>query len=78
MAHFTLEMSNIQRSLSYGLLSLITSTPVAGGIPAPGLREDEEEEGNLGTKGLMNCEGAWCWREDCEGTYLKSLCNLFQ
>ncbi|KIJ36730.1 hypothetical protein M422DRAFT_179049 [Sphaerobolus stellatus SS14] len=66
-------MSNAQRLLSYGLLSLITSTPIAGGTPAPGLREEEEDDNNSSTKGLVNSEGAWCWREECEGTRIDCL-----
>lgn len=63
-------MSNAERLLSYSLLSLITSTPIASSsIP----EEDEDEDGELdasrkGKKlGLMNSDGAWCWREDCQG-----------
>lgn len=64
------EVSNVQRLLSYGLLSLITSTPIAGRGPAPSLVEDDEDEGESSRtrKGLMNDEGSWCWREECEGT----------
>ncbi|KAF8591301.1 hypothetical protein K439DRAFT_1327615 [Ramaria rubella] len=62
-----LEMSNMQRLLSYGLLSLITSTPIAGGSPIPGMGDDDSEDDlNSSRKGLMNNEGAWCWREGCE------------
>lgn len=63
---FPSEMSTVHRLLSYGFLSLITSKPIAGEIP-PGLHEEEEEETNTSAKGLMNRDGAWCWREDCEG-----------
>jgi hypothetical protein len=67
-------MSNVQRLFSYGLLSLITSTPIAGGSPTPGLQEDDEDDGEDHTrKGLMNDEGAWCWREECEGMACCSL-----
>ena len=65
-------MSNVQRLLSYGLLSLITSTPIAGGNPTPGLGEDDEDEdesSHSSRKGLMDDEGAWCWRQECEGRY---------
>ncbi|KAF8521008.1 hypothetical protein JB92DRAFT_2807841 [Gautieria morchelliformis] len=62
-----LEMSNVQRLFSYGLLSLITSTPIAGGSSTPGIgKVDEDDEENHTRKGLMNDEGAWCWQEECE------------
>lgn len=72
-------MSNVQRLLSYGLLSLITSTSIAGGGPAPGLDEDDDEEdgSSHSRKGLMNAEGAWCWREECEGMKILRAVGLF-
>ena len=70
-------MSNAERLLSYSLLSLITSTPL--GDPSAHLNgEDEEEEGQEDdnevkkrskTHGLLNKDGAWCWKEDCSGMY---------
>lgn len=58
----------MQRLLSYGLLSLITSTPIAGGNPTPGLGDGEDEsDSSRSRKGLMNDEGSWCWHEECEG-----------
>jgi len=63
----------MQRLLSYGILSLITSTPIAGGSPTPGLGEDEEEEGTSRFRqGVTNDEGTWCWREECEGSFTSS------
>jgi len=66
-----LEMSKYQRLLSYSLLSLITSTPLASAPQQPnGLtHEDEEEEEDTSRKGLLNADAAWCWRENCEGTF---------
>ena len=29
--------------------------------------EEEEEEENTSRVGLLNSEGAWCWREHCDG-----------
>lgn len=59
-------MSNAERILSYSLLSLITSKPLASSSTV-----DEDEEGLVKrksiAKGLMNEDGAWCWREDCPG-----------
>ncbi|KIP04499.1 hypothetical protein PHLGIDRAFT_75831 [Phlebiopsis gigantea 11061_1 CR5-6] len=58
-----IEMSQAQRLMSYSLLSLITSKPLAqasmAGIP------EEEEDINPKQKGHMNEDGAWCWREGC-------------
>ncbi|KAG8880051.1 hypothetical protein FRB97_001202 [Tulasnella sp. 331] len=73
------EMSAAQRTLSYALLSLITCTPT-NNLPAsptvPSLayamsqwEDDEDEDGEGGDHsrtGLMNDEGAWCWRDGCE------------
>ncbi|KAH9940322.1 PX-domain-containing protein [Amylocystis lapponica] len=61
------EMSKAERLLSYSLLSLITSTPLAS-APTTGIGEDEEdEEDTISTKkGHMNDAGAWCWREGCD------------
>jgi sorting nexin-9/18/33 len=58
-----LEMSKAERLLSYSLLSLITSTPLSS---APEDAEDTPPQRN----GLLNEEGAWCWREDCQGAYM--------
>ncbi|KAF8524273.1 PX-domain-containing protein [Hysterangium stoloniferum] len=60
-----LEMSNSLRLLSYGLLSLITSTPIAGGTATPDAHEEEDELLHR-KQGLMNNENAWCWRDGCE------------
>lgn len=62
-----LEMSNAERLLSYSLLSLITSKPLAS---SHALTEEDGDEGaakEIVRKGLMNGDGAWCWREDCTG-----------
>ena len=73
-------MSKAERLLSYSLLSLITSTPIASASAAsPGTTSDEEGSGTSGQlsekaederKGLMNTDGAWCWREGCSGENL--------
>ena len=58
-------MSKAERLLSYSLLSLISSKPLAS-IP----RTDVDEEGedyDVKTKGLLSEDGAWCWREGCRG-----------
>ncbi|KAJ7211387.1 hypothetical protein GGX14DRAFT_624604 [Mycena pura] len=59
-----IEMSKAERLLSYSLLSLITSQPLAS-APVTGVSE-EEEDYNAKGKGLLNESGAWCWREGCQ------------
>ena len=58
-------MSKAERLLSYSLLSLITSTPWSS-APLTGINEDEEDA-PLHRNGLVNEDGAWCWREGCQG-----------
>ncbi|KDR80060.1 hypothetical protein GALMADRAFT_62609 [Galerina marginata CBS 339.88] len=61
------EMSKAERLLSYSLLSLITSKPMTSSS-APGTTSDEEGENGKSDekkKGLLNNDGAWCWREGC-------------
>ncbi|PPQ86618.1 hypothetical protein CVT25_006802 [Psilocybe cyanescens] len=66
-----IEMSKAERLLSYSLLSLITSKPMASSS-APGTTREEEDASGHSTekngdkkKGLVNSDGAWCWREGC-------------
>ncbi|KAG8955111.1 hypothetical protein FRC04_009568 [Tulasnella sp. 424] len=67
-------MSITTRALSYSLLSLITSTPAESStlsptsptVSYPWETEDDGNDEGSGKKGLMNDEGAWCWRDDCE------------
>jgi len=75
-------MLKAERLLSYSLLSLISAKPIAS-LPSAGVTTREEDlyfqsdrEG-LGeseepkkAKGYVNEQGAWCWREGCEGTPL--------
>ncbi|KAJ7461859.1 hypothetical protein B0H11DRAFT_2056357 [Mycena galericulata] len=58
------EMSKAERLLSYSLLALITSKPLAA-APVTGASEEEEDYNTKG-KGLLNEDGAWCWREGCQ------------
>ncbi|KAF8870696.1 hypothetical protein CPB84DRAFT_1818323 [Gymnopilus junonius] len=63
-----IEMSKAERLLSYSLLSLITSKPMASSSHAPGTTSDEKAENSKDDErntGLMNKDGAWCWREGC-------------
>ncbi|KAF8270474.1 hypothetical protein EI94DRAFT_1777873 [Lactarius quietus] len=75
------EMSKAERLLSYSLLSLITTKPIAT-LPNAGVttREEdsysqsdleeittnEEDKPAKKVNGCVNEEGAWCWREGCE------------
>ena len=83
-------MSKAERLLSYSLLSLITTKPIAT-LPNAGVmtREedaysqsdleevvtDEEDKPVKKSKGCVNEQGAWCWREGCEGSFLKNICS---
>lgn len=57
-------MSKAERLLSYTLLSLITAKP-SSSAPALGAVE-EEENASPQLQGLLNNDGAWCWRDDCQ------------
>lgn len=58
-------MSEAERLLSYSLLALITSKPLAS-APTTGVAEEDEEYTSK-DKGLLTEQGAWCWREGCRG-----------
>ncbi|THH30895.1 hypothetical protein EUX98_g3299 [Antrodiella citrinella] len=60
----SIEMSKAQRLVSYSLLSLFTSKPLAS-APTTGVDSDEEEDDRK-LKGHMNDDRAWCWRDSCE------------
>ena len=67
-------MSKAERLLSYSLLSLITAKPVASSSSTSptsphlnGEEDDEDENGAAKRRGHVNADGAWCWRENCEG-----------
>lgn len=65
-------MSKAERLLSYSLLSLITSKPMASSSPGTTIEEEDPngspiEKAQDKKKGLVNKDGAWCWREDCSG-----------
>lgn len=75
----TVEISKAERLLSYSLLSLITTKPIAT-LPSAGVtireedlffqsdqEESDEDEEPKKAKGYVNEQGAWCWREGCEG-----------
>ncbi|CCA73185.1 related to Sorting nexin 9 [Serendipita indica DSM 11827] len=66
-----MELARYQRLFSYSLMSLITSTPLATPQISQnnGNLEDEEEEEDTSRAGLLNAEGAWCWREHCDVTH---------
>ena len=83
-------MSKAERLLSYSLLSLITTKPIAT-LPNAGVmtREEdaysqsdleevvtsEEDKPAKKSKGCVNEQGAWCWREGCEGSFFKIICS---
>lgn len=68
--HSASEMSKAERLLSYAILSMITSRPLASApTTGIGISEEEEQEDPDRKKGHMNSDGAWCWREDCEGAH---------
>jgi sorting nexin-9/18/33 len=50
------------------LLSLITSTPLSS-APLTGINADAEDTPPQ-RNGLLNEEGAWCWREGCQGAHV--------
>lgn len=59
-----IEMSKAERLLSYSLLSLITARPLLSPPTNTGV---DEENYIPKAKSLINSEGAWCWREGCQG-----------
>lgn len=62
---FIPEMSQAQRLLSYSLLSLITSKPLAEASTTGIAAEEDDRDPKL--EGHLNEDGAWCWREGCTG-----------
>ena len=60
-------MSRAERLLSYSLLALITSKPLASGPTTAPEEEDEIPPLTDRCKGAVNAEGAWCWRDGCTG-----------
>ena len=64
-------MSKAQRLLAYSLLSIITSKPLESASPT-GVDEEDEDDDSGRSKGHMNDEGAWCWREGCDGLSLSA------
>ncbi|KAF9534384.1 hypothetical protein CPB83DRAFT_844159 [Crepidotus variabilis] len=66
-----IEMSKAERLLSYSLLSLITSKPLASALAIGATAEEESggsptlEKPHDKKRGLTNKDNAWCWREGC-------------
>lgn len=58
------EMSKAERLLSYSLLSLITAKPLSSALALGAVEEEENASPQL--RGLLNDDGAWCWRDDCQ------------
>jgi sorting nexin-9/18/33 len=62
------DLARYQRLLSYSLLSLITSTPLSKAVVSNTVNEEEEEEEeDTSRAGLLNDQGAWCWKDQCDG-----------
>lgn len=57
-----IEMSKAERLLSYSFLSLITGKSVA----STASEENEDHSSSPLARGLINDDGAWCWRSRCE------------
>jgi sorting nexin-9/18/33 len=66
-------MSKAERLLSYSLLSLISSKPLAS-ASTEGISEDDGSY-DVKEKGLLNDEGAGCWREGCESKQTTVVCR---
>jgi sorting nexin-9/18/33 len=64
-------MSKAERLLSYSLLSLISSKPLAS-VSTVGINEDDGSY-DVKEKGLLNDEGARFWREACESKTIHGL-----
>ena len=65
LIHFArIELFKAERFLSYSLLSLVSSKPLASASTV-GINENAGSY-DVKEKGLLNDEGAWCWREGCE------------
>jgi len=62
-------MSRAEKLLSYSLLALITSKPLAAASTTILEEEDEIPPLTDRGKGAMNKDGAWCWREGCTGEF---------
>ena len=68
-------MSKAERLLSYSLLSLITAKPLASSSSSSSTAsrmnnadsDDDDEGGTDACRGHVNADGAWCWRENCDG-----------
>ncbi|PVG01410.1 PX-domain-containing protein [Serendipita vermifera] len=62
------DLARYQRLLSYSILSLITSTPLskAAAPSSTNTIDEEEEEEDTSRAGLLNNQGAWCWKDQCD------------
>jgi sorting nexin-9/18/33 len=59
-------MAKTERGLGYALLGMITR-PQEGEDMHRGEDEDECDQVNYSGRGVVNKDGAWCWRENCKG-----------
>jgi sorting nexin-9/18/33 len=59
-------MSKAERELAYSLLSLVTAHP----LHSVSESEDEPDATHRPHEpGLVNEDGAWCWRDHCDGQH---------
>ncbi|KXN82204.1 Sorting nexin-33 [Leucoagaricus sp. SymC.cos] len=64
------EMARMERGLGYAILGMITPPRPIGMNNGSNNENDEDEEERGGkkkdpNKGIVNSQGAWCWRENC-------------
>jgi hypothetical protein len=59
------EVSRAERELAYSLLSLVTAHPLRA---APELDDGQPDTARRHHEPrLVNDDGAWCWRDHCDG-----------
>jgi sorting nexin-9/18/33 len=61
-----LDMAKTERGLGYALLGMITR-PRESEEMHKGEEEDECDRDIYSGWGVVNKDGAWCWRENCKG-----------
>lgn len=64
-----LDIARTERGFGYALLGMITRPREDRGLQRDE-EEDESERNDYSGRGVVNKDGAWCWRENCKGTYM--------